>query len=257
MSPSVRRAFKVVVVLAGVLLMVAAAAGCKRGGSSGGDGAAGEAGPGGVKTLGSLQVTDARQDLLLTYADGKGGFETASKVDAVPREARTRVRVVDPQKPIEKRTDLDLVYVADLARKGADGAYPVWVLPRARFEAEALKERGGPGVAAAASPGTAADGGALPAAAAIPADGGAAPQVILYSTSWCGACKATRRHLTQKHIPFVEKDIESDAAARGELRAKAEKAGLPWNRVPVLDVRGHLLLGFDPARLDALLGRPI
>jgi hypothetical protein len=32
--------------------------------------------------------------------------------------------------------------------------------------------------------------------------------------------------------------------------------GIPTDRVPVLDVRGRLLLGFDPARVEALLGQP-
>jgi hypothetical protein len=30
--------------------------------------------------------------------------------------------------------------------------------------------------------------------------------------------------------------------------------GIPTDRVPILDVRGRLLLGFDRARLDAMLG---
>jgi hypothetical protein len=30
--------------------------------------------------------------------------------------------------------------------------------------------------------------------------------------------------------------------------------GIPTDRVPILDVRGRLLLGFDRNRLDAMLG---
>ena len=32
--------------------------------------------------------------------------------------------------------------------------------------------------------------------------------------------------------------------------------GIPTDRVPVIDVRGRLLLGFDKARIEALLGQP-
>ena len=32
--------------------------------------------------------------------------------------------------------------------------------------------------------------------------------------------------------------------------------GIPTDRVPVIDVRGRLLLGFDKARIETLLGEP-
>jgi glutaredoxin len=90
-------------------------------------------------------------------------------------------------------------------------------------------------------------------------DGGAAgplgpPVVILYGTPWCGACKAAKQYLAAKHIPYAYKDIENDPAAARELQAKGARMGIPTDRVPILDVRGRLLLGFDRARLDAMLG---
>jgi glutaredoxin len=80
------------------------------------------------------------------------------------------------------------------------------------------------------------------------------PVVIVYGTPWCGACKAAKKYLAGKHIPYAYKDIESDPAAARELQAKAARMGVPTDRVPILDVRGRLLLGFDRARLDAMLG---
>lgn len=62
--------------------------------------------------------------------------------------------------------------------------------------------------------------------------------------------------MTAHKIPFADKDIERDPAAARELAEKAAKLGVPTDRVPVLDVRGRLLLGFDPARVQALLGSP-
>ena len=42
--------------------------------------------------------------------------------------------------------------------------------------------------------------------------------------------------------------------SQSELAEKASKLGIPTDRVPVIDVRGRLLLGFDRARIEALLG---
>jgi arsenate reductase-like glutaredoxin family protein len=78
--------------------------------------------------------------------------------------------------------------------------------------------------------------------------------VTLYGASWCNACKAAREYLRARRIPFADRDIERDEAAARELRAKAKRLGIAADRIPVLDVRGRLLIGFDKARLEALLG---
>ena len=83
----------------------------------------------------------------------------------------------------------------------------------------------------------------------------AAPEggVVLYATAWCPACKAARRWLTDNKVPFVEKDVEKDPAAAEELMQRARAAGLSTSGVPVLDIRGNLIQGFDPERIRALL----
>ena len=100
-------------------------------------------------------------------------------------------------------------------------------------------------------PATDAGTAAPPAAAA-----GGPPVVTIYGTSWCGACKAARQYFTSRKIPFADKDVERDADAARELATKAAKMGIPTDRVPVIDVRGRLLLGFDRARIETLLGEP-
>jgi glutaredoxin len=95
------------------------------------------------------------------------------------------------------------------------------------------------------------DGGA---AAPSPAVAGGPPVVTIYGTSWCGACRTARQYFTARKIPFADKDVEHDADAARELADKAAKMGIPTDRVPVIDVRGRLLLGFDKTRIEALLG---
>ena len=76
------------------------------------------------------------------------------------------------------------------------------------------------------------------------------------STGRRGAAPAGPRASTSpaRKIPFADKDVERDADAARELADKAAKMGIPTDRVPVIDVRGRLLLGFDKARIEALLG---
>jgi len=71
--------------------------------------------------------------------------------------------------------------------------------------------------------------------------------VVLYATDWCGYCKQTKRFLDQKGIPFKEFDIEKDAEAR-----KAYEA-LGGRGIPLIDVNGTLIRGFDPDEILAAL----
>ena len=72
-------------------------------------------------------------------------------------------------------------------------------------------------------------------------------RVVLYSTEWCGYCKATRRFLDEKGIPYTEFDIDKDPVAR-----KAYEA-LGGRGIPILDVNGTLIRDFKPeAILDAV-----
>ena len=34
------------------------------------------------------------------------------------------------------------------------------------------------------------------------------PEVIMYSTTWCGVCVSTKRYLVTKNVNVVEVDIE-------------------------------------------------
>ncbi len=51
-------------------------------------------------------------------------------------------------------------------------------------------------------------------------------------------------------VSFVEKDIEADSAAHEELMGKI---GGNFRGVPVTDIDGDLVLGFDRSKIDGLL----
>jgi glutaredoxin len=66
-------------------------------------------------------------------------------------------------------------------------------------------------------------------------------------------CKQVQSYLDRKGVKYVAKDIEKDPAAAGELRTKAKEKGVQTGSVPVIDVRGELMVGFNRARLEQLL----
>jgi glutaredoxin-like YruB-family protein len=76
------------------------------------------------------------------------------------------------------------------------------------------------------------------------------PTVTIYSTAWCGFCKMTMQYLDQKGVKYTDKNIEQDPAAYKEL---LEKIGGDYRGVPVIDVDGQLILGFDRTHIDIAL----
>lgn len=96
----------------------------------------------------------------------------------------------------------------------------------------------------------AAEAGQLKAVAAAPKSG----EVIVYSTTWCGFCTRVKSWLTARKISFVEKDVEKDPTAAPELAQKMVQQKIPPSGgVPWTDVRGTLVRGFDPKKLEEAL----
>ncbi|HAC55896.1 TPA: NrdH-redoxin [Candidatus Saccharibacteria bacterium] len=76
--------------------------------------------------------------------------------------------------------------------------------------------------------------------------------VIIYSTTWCGYCGALKDFLDKKNVAWVEKDIEKDAEAYREV---TEKMQGEVRGVPVSDVHGTMVLGFDRPAIEAALAK--
>lgn len=75
-------------------------------------------------------------------------------------------------------------------------------------------------------------------------------QVIVYSTPWCAFCRTEKQWLDSLGVKYTAKDIEEDPSAKDELLAKSDGQ---FSGVPVTDINGQLILGFDRPKLqDAL-----
>jgi glutaredoxin len=239
-----------------VALVVVAGVACRRGHGSPGQPAASD--PGDPAAV----VKDDTEGLLLTWIDDKGDFHVETKVADVPLVGRDAVRVVDPAK--EETAAGDRVAVVDLRQARSDGTYPVRWMSRADFEqmAVARREKTGPTLAQTAAPGAgapaASDQGGAQDRAQDPAGASTArATVIIYGAEWCGACHDAAKYLRRKGIAYIEKDVEKDPAAAREMQAKLAKNGLQAGSIPVIDVRGHVMVGFNPQQIDGALGKAL
>ena len=87
-------------------------------------------------------------------------------------------------------------------------------------------------------------------AASLPASRrpAAAAEVVVYTTSWCGWCRKTLAWLDERGVAYENRDIEQSDAWRDEL---LEKTG--GVSIPVVEIDGQLVRGFDPGRMGELL----
>ena len=72
-------------------------------------------------------------------------------------------------------------------------------------------------------------------------------EVVLYATSWCGYCRKTRELLEDQGVAYREFDIEESDEGRQQYEA------LGGNGVPVLDVRGTVIHGYDEGEILSAL----
>lgn len=74
------------------------------------------------------------------------------------------------------------------------------------------------------------------------------PNVIIYSTPSCVYCKSAKEFFKEHNVAYTEKDVAADEQARAEMVKKAGQLA-----VPVIDVDGEVIIGFDKGRLSKLL----
>lgn len=80
---------------------------------------------------------------------------------------------------------------------------------------------------------------------------GSHKKVIIYTTSWCPACTRARKYLKSRGVSYTEKDVESSKSALTEMLRKSGGA----RGVPVIDIHGTVLRGFNQNAVDRALGK--
>lgn len=72
--------------------------------------------------------------------------------------------------------------------------------------------------------------------------------VTVYSAVWCAFCHGAKEYLDKLGVKYEDKDVEADRNNAEEAVTKSGQMG-----IPVLDINGDIVIGFDRPRIDAAL----
>ncbi len=72
--------------------------------------------------------------------------------------------------------------------------------------------------------------------------------VKIYSTPTCPYCHLAKEYLKEKNIEFEAYDVSVDEQAQKEMIEKSKQMA-----VPVIDIDGKIIIGFNRAEIDKLL----
>ncbi|MCA9521669.1 MAG: hypothetical protein KC609_11880 [Myxococcales bacterium] len=202
-----------------IVLVSASIGGCRRG-----DVSTKQSKP---KPRNVLRIDESNHKLVYLYRDPESGsYKRVRRISEIPQAARRRVLVSNPLSadvpPPGK------LIVADLSGKpGADG-YPYAIVSEEEHHRRvaprpSLEKR---------------------------------PRLVMYSTSTCGVCRNARAYLKSKNVKFREVVLDRDAGAMTRLakRAKELDDRGDLNSVPIFDIKGRLIRGFNRGQIDLLLG---
>ncbi len=74
-------------------------------------------------------------------------------------------------------------------------------------------------------------------------------KITIYTTPTCAYCKMTKAFFKEHNVTYEEKDVANDHALVEEMVKKSGQMA-----VPVIEVDGKLVVGFDKEKLSKLIG---
>lgn len=73
-------------------------------------------------------------------------------------------------------------------------------------------------------------------------------KVTIYSADWCAFCHAAKQYLDKIGVTYTEKNVEEKREYADEAMQKSKQTG-----IPVIDIDGTIIIGFDRPRIDDAL----
>jgi glutaredoxin 3 len=78
--------------------------------------------------------------------------------------------------------------------------------------------------------------------------------ILVYTTTTCPYCKMLKEYLNEKNVPYEEKRVDQDDAARDQMvQASGGFMGVPFSVVTLDNGEKENVVGFDKGKLDELL----
>ncbi len=74
------------------------------------------------------------------------------------------------------------------------------------------------------------------------------PRVIIFTTPTCTYCNMAKKYLRERGIKFKDVDVSRDMAAARDMVRRSGQQG-----VPVIDIGGKIVIGFDRQKIDKYL----
>lgn len=74
-------------------------------------------------------------------------------------------------------------------------------------------------------------------------------KVRVFSTPTCPYCVTLKAFLSEHNVPYEDIDVAEDDRAREEMINKSNQMG-----VPVAEIDGEIVIGFDREKIKQLLG---
>lgn len=74
-------------------------------------------------------------------------------------------------------------------------------------------------------------------------------RVLVFTTPTCPWCRMAKSYLHENGVPFTEVDVSRDMHAATDLARRTGQLG-----VPVIEIDGRPVVGFDQRQIDQLLG---
>ena len=74
--------------------------------------------------------------------------------------------------------------------------------------------------------------------------------ITVYTTPTCAFCSAVKKYLHEKGVEYQEKDLTQDEAATKWVMDNTGQLA-----VPVTDIGGEVIIGFDKPKLDKALSK--
>ncbi len=72
--------------------------------------------------------------------------------------------------------------------------------------------------------------------------------VKIYSTPTCPYCEMAKEYFKEHNVQYEERDVSSNEAAQKEMIDKSHQMG-----VPVIEIDGKIIIGFNREELDKAL----